>query len=62
MDKRSVESINNYRNHHMKEIKTLCEVFPTCEGCSKNLPHLGCEFRGKSPREWQLEECLNGRR
>lgn len=36
----------------MREIKKLCDLHPTCEGCFKNKEHIGCEFRGKSPREW----------
>lgn len=36
----------------MVTIKRYCDQHPTCEGCFKNKEHIGCEFRGKSPREW----------
>lgn len=36
----------------MATIKRYCGQHPTCEGCFKNKEHIGCEFRGKSPREW----------
>lgn len=40
----------------MQNIKKYCEDHPTCKGCKKNKKHIGCEFRGKSPREWRLNE------
>lgn len=36
----------------MLDIVKYCEAHPTCEGCSFRKEHIGCEFRGKSPREW----------
>lgn len=33
-------------------LKSYCKMHPTCEGCSFRKEHIGCEFRGKSPREW----------
>lgn len=37
----------------MTIIQGYCQNHPTCEGCKKNKEHIGCEFRGKSPREWK---------
>lgn len=39
----------------MQQIKKYCEDHPTCKECKKNKKHIGCEFRGKSPREWNIE-------
>ena len=33
-------------------IKGYCKNHPTCDGCSYRKEYIGCEFRGKSPREW----------
>jgi hypothetical protein len=33
-------------------LKMNCELKPTCDGCLDCKKHIGCEFRGKSPREW----------
>ena len=33
-------------------IRDYCESHPTCDGCDFRKEHIGCEFRGKSPREW----------
>lgn len=38
----------------MKTIKDKCEARPTCKGCKSMHDHIGCYFRGKSPREWDL--------
>ena len=37
----------------MVTIKRYCDLHPTCKGCFKNEEHIGCTFRGKSPREWK---------
>lgn len=34
-------------------IKEYCESHPTCKGCNFKKKHIGCLFRGKSPREWE---------
>lgn len=39
----------------MVTIKRWCNCHPTCDGCFKNKEHIGCEFRGKSPREWKID-------
>ena len=36
----------------MHMITVFCESFPTCEGCDFYQEHIGCYFRGKTPREW----------
>lgn len=41
-------------NIFMKSIKKICEKYPQCEGCKRNLDHLGCYFRYHSPREWDI--------
>lgn len=38
----------------MRTIKAYCEGCPTCDGCKRCFDHVGCYFRGKSPREWDL--------
>lgn len=38
----------------MLTIKRYCESHPTCKGCKYRKEHIGCEFRGKSPREWKI--------
>ena len=39
----------------MLTIQRFCNGFPTCEGCPKHKEHIGCEFRGKTPREWNVK-------
>lgn len=34
------------------ELKSYCNVNPTCSGCPFKEKHNGCMFRGKTPREW----------
>ena len=34
-------------------IKLWCESHPTCDGCNERKEHKGCDFRGKTPREWK---------
>lgn len=34
-------------------IKKYCEGHPTCKDCGYWKKHIGCSFRGKSPREWE---------
>lgn len=36
----------------MTIIQGYCQNHPTCKGCKKNKKHIGCEFRGRTPREW----------
>lgn len=36
----------------IETLKQFCESFPTCEGCPFKKEHIGCMFRGKTPREW----------
>ena len=38
----------------MYNIVKYCEAHPTCKGCKHHKKHIGCKFRGKSPREWKL--------
>ena len=36
----------------LNAIKRFCLDFPTCDGCPFQKEHIGCMFRGKTPREW----------
>ena len=36
----------------LESIKEFCKTFPTCDGCPFKEEHIGCAFRGKTPREW----------
>ena len=36
----------------LRQLKSYCNVNPTCSGCPFNEKHNGCMFRGKTPREW----------
>lgn len=38
----------------LQTVKNYCEAHPTCKGCDHLKEYIGCEFRGKSPREWQI--------
>lgn len=40
----------------MERIARYCESHPTCKGCKYHKEHIGCIFRGKSPREWKINE------
>jgi hypothetical protein len=40
----------------LQVIKKYCEAHPTCKSCDHNKKYIGCDFRGKSPREWQIKE------
>ena len=33
-------------------LKLECTSHPTCDGCKFKEEHIGCLFRGKTPREW----------
>ena len=35
-----------------------CNKHPTCEGCAFWKKHIGCYFRGKTPREWVIPEVF----
>ena len=37
----------------LKMIRWFCRAHPTCDGCPFRKEHIGCSFRGKSPREWE---------
>ena len=34
-------------------LSNWCELHPTCKGCNFGKKHIGCQFRGKSPREYK---------
>ena len=36
----------------MKVIAKYCAGAPTCEGCGFWKEKVGCQFRGRTPREW----------
>ena len=38
----------------LAELRDKCEEAKTCKGCRFNKKHIGCEFRGKTPREWKI--------
>lgn len=42
--------------YFLRTIIKFCNSKPTCEGCIFNKKRIGCYFRGKSPREWKIEE------
>lgn len=46
----------------MEIIKLIrdCNNNPTCENCDYCKKHIGCYFRGKTPREWRLDELKKG--
>ena len=37
-------------------IKSYCKCNPTCNKCIFNKKHIGCQFRYKSPREWNINK------
>ena len=65
-DKPIIKSIVHWLKKHYNELpryltrqlsqieglKEFCKSFPTCDGCPFWEKHIGCKFRGKTPREW----------
>lgn len=36
------------------ELKSLCLLFPTCNGCPKIKDHIGCTLRETTPRDIKI--------
>ena len=43
----------------LNTLKKYCEDHPTCDGCIFNKKHIGCRFRGLTPREYKplIDKC-----
>jgi hypothetical protein len=44
----------------MALMQKYCNNNPTCDGCRYGKEHQGCYFRGKTPREWEINYDNNG--
>lgn len=47
------EDIPKIVKQSMQILENWCELHPTCKNCGFRKKHIGCQFRGKSPREYK---------